>query len=94
MFPRQNVLSLKSADGWMRKGRILRPGMQAIKMAKARASTIRKKRELEMRREEEGEAMVGMYAEWQTEIYRPPPIVNVSIFMLSPRLARFYGVIF
>lgn len=80
VFPRQNVLTLKPADGWMRQGRRLREGMQPIKMAKPRASTIRKKRELELRREEEGEVMVGMYAEWQTEVYRPPPVVEVSMY--------------
>ncbi|CAE6347867.1 unnamed protein product [Rhizoctonia solani] len=79
VFPRRNVLSLKPAEGWMRQGRVLRPGMQPIKMAKARASTIRKKRELEVRREDEGEIMVGMYAEWQTELYRPPPVIDGKI---------------
>jgi xeroderma pigmentosum group C-complementing protein len=52
--------------------------MQPIKMVKARASTIRKKRELEVRREDDGEVMVGMYAEWETELYRPPPVIDVS----------------
>ncbi|KAJ1310087.1 hypothetical protein OPQ81_006835 [Rhizoctonia solani] len=79
VFPRRNVLSLKPAEGWMRQGRILRQGMQPIKMAKARASTVRKKRELELRREDEGEVMVGMYAEWQTELYKPPPVINGKI---------------
>ncbi|KAH7340573.1 hypothetical protein B0J17DRAFT_715779 [Rhizoctonia solani] len=79
VFPRRNVLSLKPAEGWMRQGKILRQGMQPIKMAKARASTVRKKRELEIRREDEGEVMVGMYAEWQTELYKPPPVINGKI---------------
>ncbi|CAE6536388.1 unnamed protein product, partial [Rhizoctonia solani] len=79
VFPRRNVLSLKPAEGWMRQGKMLRQGMQPIKMAKARATTVRKKRELEMRREDEGEVMVGMYAEWQTELYKPPPVVNGKI---------------
>ncbi|ELU44032.1 DNA repair protein rhp42 [Rhizoctonia solani AG-1 IA] len=76
VFPRRNVLSLKPAEGWMRQGRVLRSGMQPIKMVKARASTIRKKRELEVRREDEGEVMVGMYAEWQTELYKSPPVID------------------
>ncbi|CAE6463034.1 unnamed protein product [Rhizoctonia solani] len=79
VFPRRNVLSLKPAEGWMRQGKIIRQGMQPIKMAKARASTVRKKRELEMRREDEGEVMVGMYAEWQTELYKPPPVIDGKI---------------
>ncbi|KAG8711078.1 hypothetical protein FRC09_020781 [Ceratobasidium sp. 395] len=80
VFSRQNVLSLKPADGWMRQGRVLRAGMQPIKQSKARASTVRRKRELEMRREEEGgEVMVGMYAHWQTDLYTPPPIVDGKI---------------
>ncbi|CAE6519970.1 unnamed protein product [Rhizoctonia solani] len=81
VFPRRNVLSLKPAEGWMRQGKVLSPGMQPIKMAKARASTVRKKRELEMRREDEGEVMVGMYAEWQTQLYKPPPVINGKIPM-------------
>ncbi|KDN51607.1 hypothetical protein RSAG8_00152, partial [Rhizoctonia solani AG-8 WAC10335] len=56
VFPRRNVLSLKPAEGWMRQGRMLRQGMQPIKMVKARASTVRKKRELEIRREDKGVA--------------------------------------
>ncbi|KAF8758826.1 Rad4 protein [Rhizoctonia solani] len=79
VFPRRNVLSLKPAEGWMRQGRVLRSGMQPIKMVKARASTIRKKRELEVRREDEGEVMVGMYAEWQTELYKSPPVIDGKI---------------
>ncbi|KAG9097692.1 hypothetical protein FS749_005727 [Ceratobasidium sp. UAMH 11750] len=80
VFPRQNVLPLKPADGWMRQGRVLRAGMQPIKQSIARASTVRKKRELEMRREEEGrEVTVGMYAHWQTELYTPPPVVDGRI---------------
>ncbi|CAE6427304.1 unnamed protein product [Rhizoctonia solani] len=79
VFPRRNVLSLKPAEGWMRQGKILRQGMQPIKMVKARASTVRKKRELEFRREDEGEVMVGMYAEWQTELYKPPPVIGGKI---------------
>ncbi|QRW00503.1 DNA repair protein RHP42 [Ceratobasidium sp. AG-Ba] len=81
VFPRQNVLVLKPADGWMRQGRMIRAGLQPIKQSKARASTVRKKRELEMRREEEGEVMVGMYAHWQTELYVPPPVVDGKIPM-------------
>ncbi|KAG9103017.1 hypothetical protein FRC06_000465 [Ceratobasidium sp. 370] len=79
VFPRQNVLPLKPADGWMRQGRVLRAGMQPIKQSIARASTVRKKRELEMRREEEGrEVTVGMYAHWQTDLYTPPPVVDTG----------------
>ncbi|KAG8746562.1 hypothetical protein FRC10_004414 [Ceratobasidium sp. 414] len=79
VFPRQSVLPLKSADGWMRQGRVLRAGMQPIKQSMARASTVRKKRELEMRREEEGrEVTVGMYAQWQTDLYIPPPVTDTG----------------
>lgn len=64
---------------------MLRTGMQPIKKVKARASTVHKKRELEMRREEEGEVMVGMYAQWQTDLYTPPPVINVSSLVV-PRI--------
>lgn len=61
-----------------------------MKWVKQRASTVNRKREIEMAMErgreelegsgggEESEVLQGLYAESQTEVYRPRPIVDVS----------------
>jgi xeroderma pigmentosum group C-complementing protein len=69
-------------------------GQQPLKRVKARASTINKKREWEMMKERgaargaidgaegDGEASEmltqGLYALWQTELYVPDPVIDVS----------------
>jgi len=55
-----------------------------MKMVKQRAMTIAKQREIEVAMErghngEEGEVLQGLYARNQTDLYKPPPIVNVSL---------------
>ena len=131
VYPRANVLQLKTAENWMRQGRTVIVGAQPLKWVKQRAVTVNKKRAIEValadRRErtasasgsarasasasvngqgEEGKedfgdaglgrddglavagegfaaedgVMQGLYAEHQTELYRPPPIVDVSVF--------------
>lgn len=76
----------------MRSGRKIREGCQPMKWVKQRASTVNRKREIEMAlekgREEkertgepssavEEEVLQGLYAESQTELYCPEPIVDV-----------------
>lgn len=78
----------------MRKGRVVREGEQPMKWVKQRAVTVGRKRELEVLREagaanEIGggeEVMQGLYAERQTEVYVPEPVVDVSVTI--PRCAR------
>lgn len=48
VFPRANVLSLKTADNWMRQGRKVREGAQPLKWVKQRAVTVNKKRAIEL----------------------------------------------
>ena len=79
----------------MRQGRKIREGCQPLKWVKQRASTVNRKREIEMALErgreerqrageqssgvgEDSEMLQGLYAENQTELYRPKPIVDVS----------------
>jgi xeroderma pigmentosum group C-complementing protein len=76
----------------MRHGRVVRAGEQPLKYVKQRAATLNRRRELEIRANVEGangsgNAMQGLYAERQTEIYIPPPVIDVRIpFRLpSPR---------
>ncbi|KAI9058217.1 Rad4-domain-containing protein [Trametes sanguinea] len=127
VYPRANVLELKTAENWMRQGRKVREGAQPLKWVKQRAVTVNKKRAIEMaladQRERAASAsgsasvsktpgagddgdddgalelswdagggstpgegfasengvMQGLYAEHQTEIYRPPPVVDGKV---------------
>jgi xeroderma pigmentosum group C-complementing protein len=88
VYPRSYVISLKTAENWMRQGRIVRQGCQPMKMVKQRAVTVSRQREMELaleRTKAEGhtggddEVMQGLYALSQTEVYRPEPIKDVRI---------------
>jgi xeroderma pigmentosum group C-complementing protein len=87
VYPRSSVVSLKSAETWMRtEGRIIQAGSQPLKTIKARPNTVNRVRELEVLKDElrdaghsaeNVEVMQGLYARSQTELYIPPPIVDV-----------------
>ena len=82
VYSRSQVLQLKAAENWMRHGRVVRTGEQPLKYVKQRAVTLNRRRELEIRADAEGangsgDIMQGLYAERQTEIYVPPPVVDV-----------------
>jgi xeroderma pigmentosum group C-complementing protein len=87
VYPRGNVLSLKTSESWMRQGYKIKEAAQPMKMIKLRAVTINKRRAVEMALAEqsgdngegnEGGLMQGLYAKNQTELYIPPPVVDVS----------------
>lgn len=81
VYPRSNVVPLKTSENWIRIGRRVKEGEQPMKLVKYRAVTINRRRALEMGRST-GAAetdMQGLYAENQTELYIPDPVVNVSI---------------
>jgi len=70
----------------MRRGRTVQAGEQPLKLVKQRAVTVSRKRELEILREagasgsgegKDNEVMQGLYAENQTELYKPPPVIDV-----------------
>ncbi|OJA20205.1 hypothetical protein AZE42_04620 [Rhizopogon vesiculosus] len=88
VYPRSSVISLKTAENWMRQGRVVREGCQPMKMVKHRAVTIGRKREMEVALEKaqasghggEGEEdLQGLYARSQTELYTPKPVVDGKI---------------
>ncbi|EGN98589.1 hypothetical protein SERLA73DRAFT_92039 [Serpula lacrymans var. lacrymans S7.3] len=89
VYPRSSVISLKTAENWMRQGRKVREGCQPMKMVKQRAATVNKRREIELaleRAREDGsggageeEMLQGMYARSQTELYQPEPIIDGKI---------------
>lgn len=95
VYSRSSVVSLKAAENWMRSGRKIREGCQPMKCVKQRASTVSRRREIEVMlergREErermgepssvggEDQMMQGLYAESQTEMYKPEPITDGKI---------------
>jgi len=69
-------MEMASADKWYRMGRDVLPGEQPLKHAKpkkGRLPSIGPDERLEDQTEEVGAAL---YAEFQTEIYVPPPVVR------------------
>lgn len=63
----------------MRMGRRVKDKQEPLKWVKQRAVTIQKRRAQELAIQENGEAIQqGLYAEHQTDVYRPPPIQDVS----------------
>jgi xeroderma pigmentosum group C-complementing protein len=88
VYPRSSVISLKTAENWMRQGRVVREGCQPMKMVKQRAVTIGRKREMELALEKartdthsgDGqEDMQGLYAKSQTELYKPDPVIDGKV---------------
>ncbi|KAG1780652.1 Rad4-domain-containing protein [Suillus placidus] len=88
VYPRSSVISLKTAENWMRQGRMVREGCQPMKMVKQRAVTIGRKREMELALEKartdthggDGqEDMQGLYAKSQTELYKPKPVIDGKV---------------
>ena len=79
VFPRANVLPLKTAENWMRIGRRVKEGVQPMKWVKQRAVTIHRKRAMEAAQQEGEEMLQGLYSLAQTELYVPEPIVDVSL---------------
>ncbi|KAG8901527.1 hypothetical protein FRB99_005229, partial [Tulasnella sp. 403] len=81
VYARSNVVELKTAENWMRsEGREIKQGEQPMKVVKVRAVTTARKRAIEVARMQGGadadDAQQGLYAEWQTQPYVPPPVVD------------------
>lgn len=76
VFRRGDVHACKSADGWYRLGRTLKVGEQPLKRVKPKAPTTAQARKALADAEE---VVIPMYAEFQTELYTPPPVVDGKI---------------
>nr|XP_018262096.1 uncharacterized protein I303_05111 [Kwoniella dejecticola CBS 10117]OBR84254.1 hypothetical protein I303_05111 [Kwoniella dejecticola CBS 10117] len=75
VYRRANVVQCKTAETWMRVGRRVKDKQEPLKWVKQRAVTLQKRRAQELAVQETGEAIQqGLYAEYQTEVYTPPPI--------------------
>lgn len=80
VYRRSNVLQCKTAETWMRSGRQIKPRQEPLKWVKQRAVTIQKRRaQAQAAQEGQEPALQGLYAEYQTQLYRPPPIKDVSL---------------
>ena len=79
IYPRKCVKPVHTAETWMKHGRVIRDGEQPVKHVNARAVTTEKKRAQELAKQEGHILQVACYGEWQTESYKPPPVIDVSI---------------
>ncbi|KAI5303253.1 Meiotic Sister-Chromatid recombination aldehyde dehydrogenase [Ascosphaera pollenicola] len=76
VFRRGDVHICKSADGWYRLGRTLKVGEQPLKRVKPKAPSTGQARKALADAEE---VVIPMYAEFQTEIYTPPPVIDGKV---------------
>ncbi|KAL5520128.1 hypothetical protein ACEPAG_1788 [Sanghuangporus baumii] len=83
VYPRSNVITLKTAENWMRVGRRVKEGAQALKWVKQRAVTVHRRRAMELAQQEGDEMLQGLYSEAQTELFVPDPVVNASAFVVG-----------
>lgn len=79
VYPRSNVQRLRTSETWMREGRVIQLGQQPLKRVAQRASTINKKRIMEVVKANGTNEMPtqGLWAEWQTELYVADPVIDV-----------------
>ena len=71
VYRRSDVHIVRSADKWYRMGRDVKIGEQPLKQV-----TTKRPKSGFASEDDEADAETDLYAEYQTEIYRPPPVVN------------------
>ncbi|SPO24139.1 related to RAD4 - Excision repair protein [Ustilago trichophora] len=75
VFSKSDVQTLRSSRQWYNEGRVVKDGEVALKFVKSRGYTLANKRAEEQARLEGREvAQEGLYAEFQTKVYVPPPV--------------------
>lgn len=74
VYRRADVHTLRSADGWYRLGRDIRLGEQPLKRLRMNRSKTTGFEDSSGQEEDAQET--PLYAEFQTALYQPPPIVN------------------
>ncbi|KAK9459221.1 uncharacterized protein V1516DRAFT_681314 [Lipomyces oligophaga] len=81
IYRRQDVKTLRSASQWYKLGRLVQVGEQALKHTKRRNPMKHRGFEDDYDGElnEEEETETPLYAEFQTDIYVPPPVVNGKV---------------
>lgn len=75
VYRRADVHVVRSADGWYRLGRDIKIGEQPLKRVTAAIS----KNETMEEFEDSAPVQTPLYAMYQTELYRPPPVVRGKI---------------
>lgn len=79
VYPRKFVHKLKSSLAWYMRGRHVRIGEQPLKMVEKRAQPVQQREELEEEDyppTDDAHNEEGLYAEHQTDVYEPPPVVG------------------
>lgn len=78
VYRRQDVHLCRTADAWYRRGRDIRTGEQPLKVmqSKSRQNESMPGPDGDDEEEDGGTEGVGLYAEYQTNIYEPPPVEN------------------
>ncbi|KAL6630320.1 Rad4-domain-containing protein [Neocallimastix sp. 'constans'] len=82
IYPRSNVRPVNTKEYWIRQGLSIKEGAKAAKYIKSRVYTIKKKRMIEFSKQNAvldkdfnlGDEMVPLYGDWQTELYKSPPV--------------------
>lgn len=74
IYKRSHVYGLRSAKAWYLRGRVLKVGVQPLKLK--RKQTTQKQPSSD---DDEDEETTRLYAEFQTKLYIPPPIVHGEI---------------
>lgn len=78
VFPRSAVVTVKSKENYWRVGRVVKDNEIPMKWVKARTVTINKKRAENLARMEgEAQEEQPLYAQDQTVLYMPPPVIDV-----------------
>jgi xeroderma pigmentosum group C-complementing protein len=90
IYPRECVKNVSTADTFRKLGREIIEGEQPLKMVKANAVTIEKRRLLERAKQEGHEMLVPCYGEWQTKPYVPPPVIDVSSVLIVYGMALMF----
>ncbi|KAJ2742144.1 hypothetical protein GGI20_004695, partial [Coemansia sp. BCRC 34301] len=74
VYLRENVRVLRTQHAWMREGRQVKAGQVPAKQIKQRTVTTRSKLAAEAREASGTEPTADLYGEWQTEMFRSPPV--------------------
>ena len=74
VFRRQDVHLCRTADAWYRRGRDVRKGEVPLKRVVSRRQRARS-----MEQDEDADETAAVYAEYQTDVYEPPPVDNGKV---------------
>merc|ERR1719499_394691 len=76
VFPRKCVHTCHTEQTWIKEGMSVKKGEEASKYVRPLISTFKLKK---LEREGKEPPLVGIYGEWQVELYKSPPVVDGRI---------------